>query len=320
MLPWGRVWVAAVGLTLALFVCAEVGFRGLGFAPMVQDDARLWSLWRSRVDDAPEPVVLIGTSRVQLGIDPAVLAATLGRPVIDLAINGGSPLPVLTELAQDTTFRGTVISGFHPRAMFADAASWEQKSEAWVQSHRTAGFGDEWETRARVRLQEAFVTLLPDVMPTNVVATLARDRALPRPSYIRARADRFLSADYTLVARDRLERPVRFDDDIVLSDAAVAARLEALARDVAAIEARGGQVLFVRMVSTGATWAEEERVFPRARYYERAVRTIGAAEFLHFADDEVLAKFVCPDGGHLDGRDAAAYTTRLGELLGPRLR
>ncbi len=58
---------------------------------------------------------------------------------------------------------------------------------------------------------------------------------------------------------------------------------------------------------------EEER-YPREFYWDVfASRTRAVA--LHLEDDPVFSAFDCPDGSHIDVRDAPAFTSALAQLV-----
>jgi hypothetical protein len=83
---------------------------------------------------------------------------------------------------------------------------------------------------------------------------------------------------------------------------------------VAAIQARGGRVLFVRLPVSGECLAYEEQTFPKQEYWDAfAART--SALCLHFRDLPALAGFDCPDTSHLDRRDAPRFTAALAKVL-----
>ena len=80
------------------------------------------------------------------------------------------------------------------------------------------------------------------------------------------------------------------------------------------IEARGGQVVFVRMPTSDEHWELDERYYPRAQYWDRLGSITGVAT-VHFADDPRTSAFSCPDTSHLDYRDAPRFTEGLLEVL-----
>lgn len=327
-LPWGLIWSVALVALVGIVILAEVWFRSLGLVPMIQDDARLWAMWRSQLEEPSQRtrVVLLGTSRMQLGVDPKVAQRTLGGryDVINLSSNGFSPVPVLHHLAEDARFGGVVVAEYHPRAVYGDKESWEQKASSWVQFYNQKAWIDDLETTLRVFVEQHLTVILPEVEPLTLASLLLKHHKLPKPSYISPRDDRFIAADYTKVDEelfggggDEGDDPRRPD---LRPEPQMTERLAQIRSDVRAIESRGGQVFFVRMVVSGETREFEESVCPRDVYYRRFVDSVPEATHLHYADDPVLRGFQCPDGAHLDYRDAGPFTRRLAELVKAQLR
>jgi hypothetical protein len=81
------------------------------------------------------------------------------------------------------------------------------------------------------------------------------------------------------------------------------------------INARGGQVVFVRMPSSGNRLALEEEYHPKTRYWNRfSARSIGTcieAPEIWNADGD----WVCPDESHLDQETATRFTNALVDEL-----
>jgi len=65
--------------------------------------------------------------------------------------------------------------------------------------------------------------------------------------------------------------------------------------------------VFVRLPSTGAVWELEQTYFPREFYWDVLVQNT-PADTLHFRDVPEMAVLPCPDGSHLDARQAEAFT------------
>jgi hypothetical protein len=321
---WGLIWSVALVALLGALILAEVWLRSIGLSPMIEDDARLWALWREQLAEPSQRtrVVLVGTSRMQLGVDPAVVQEALGDEyeVINLSTNASSPVPVLDHLAHDARFSGVVISGLHPRAIFAEMTAWEDKAAGWIDFYENRAWIDDVETRLRLLFQQRLALMRSDSSPLQIVSLLLKFGRLPEPSYIAPRYDRFLAADYTKVPEKKLEkRTDEYSPDILRSDEELVRRMEAIRDDVRTIEGRGGQVFFIRMVTSGGTLEAERELCPREHYFDEFVAAIPEATFIHYADDPVLSEFECPDGGHLDYRDAGPYTRRLAELVAAQI-
>jgi hypothetical protein len=78
-------------------------------------------------------------------------------------------------------------------------------------------------------------------------------------------------------------------------------------------------VIFVRFPTSGVLWELEEQRYPRKDYWDVFAAESRAAT-VHFKDYPALARFQCPDGSHLDYRDAVPFTKALAEILAPMWR
>src|SRR3954470_21843731 len=138
---WLKTWIVAAVLVAALAAGYEGFLRSRAYLPTVQDDADLWSLQCDRVKSDPNAVALLGASRVQYAIDPALLSQLLGgRTVAMLAVNGQYPLAALRALAEDEQFAGLAIVGIDGRGF--SRQHWEMQ-QPWLLHYR-----DRW-SRAR---------------------------------------------------------------------------------------------------------------------------------------------------------------------------
>lgn len=154
--PWFLVWGTTLALTMATLGAEEIAWRNQGVRPTVPDSKAMWAFWRDRVYRADGRVVVcLGTSRIRAALSEGVLRERLpDYRVVQLGINSvRSPLPVLEDLAHDSSFRGTVLcemlspflhreqssSGqrlrleerFHARKDYWDALS-KTSSASWV--------------------------------------------------------------------------------------------------------------------------------------------------------------------------------------------
>ena len=84
------------------------------------------------------------------------------------------------------------------------------------------------------------------------------------------------------------------------------------------IEDRGGRVVFVKLPVSGELVRFEQKRFPRQRYWDVLAASTSAVT-IHCADHPELAGFECPDGSHLDYRDARVFTRAFGNMLSRRL-
>ncbi|MCB9934007.1 MAG: hypothetical protein H6841_11370 [Planctomycetes bacterium] len=90
--------------------------------------------------------------------------------------------------------------------------------------------------------------------------------------------------------------------------------LRRLRQDVRLLGARGVQVVFLRMPSDGEYAAEEEKLFPRAEYWNRLQGEF-PGHCWHFADFEATRNLPTYDYTHLTSKSAQAYSRWLGLKL-----
>jgi hypothetical protein len=143
------------------------------------------------------------------------------------------------------------------------------------------------------------------------------EEAVPSPPYFAIRDDRYMRLDFTRA--DTAKRAHALVDQISENGLPavgeqldrILARIERSAR---AIEDRGGRVVFVHLPHCGAVKALEERLYPRAEYWDRLER-LGVGETIYADDYPSLNRFDCPDGSHLDFRDAGAFTRALARVI-----
>lgn len=314
--PWLRTWALALLITAVALACLELVFRRDGLRPSVRDEAALWASVRSRASGTQrDTIALLGSSRFQLGVDPAVLNAALAtRQVLQLSIDGASPVPVLGMLADDPTFRGTALVEVTPGGVFGDEPAREAAAHEWIRFYQNRTWLSDLEAELRVPLQSRSVLLMPGLKSYTVERL--RGRSPPRP-YVQMRGDRCQVADYSRAPAGKSAAPKTLGAKM-LAPEALRARIASMARFARAVEARGGRVVFVRMLATGDLAELEEREFPRSLTWDVLVRETGVRG-LHVDDVPELGGFECPDGSHLDYRDAPRFTRALAAALRPVL-
>ena len=317
---WGRTWVAVLIVVVAFAVRYEVFLRSRGYQPSIKDDEYAWAWERGRVSDGnPTTVALVGSSRIMLDFSVQTFEEMFPHArYVQLGVNGTTPLATLFDLANDRDFRGIAIVDVSERA-FNRAAWWAQQQYVDTYHHRTRAIGAMAERWLATQIQSRLALL--STRGVVLLGQLWRDKSWPTPPYVTTRADRTRYADYTLtdVDRKRLRRIEEFeaweketpDQPEWLKNA-----LE-VESYVTAIQARGGKVVYVRMPTCDERWDAEERMFPKAQFWDQlAART--HATPIHFKDYPTLASFPCPDTSHLDMRDAPAFTRALLEILQAR--
>jgi hypothetical protein len=93
-------------------------------------------------------------------------------------------------------------------------------------------------------------------------------------------------------------------------DKAMKTRFADTVAAVAKIQARGGQVVFVRFPVGGPLKGLEDKLTPRAQTWDPLTKATQAPA-IHFEDYPELASFSCPEWSHLSAADSVEFTKRL---------
>jgi hypothetical protein len=238
--------------------------------------------------------------------------------VIQLAVDGSNPLPALLDLAEDRSFRGTVVCDVEAWSLLTKETHGPQ-NEYVSYFHHNWGPSKEAECLLRSIIERSFVIANPRFAFPEIVRYVSSGR-WAGPQYIQMRWDRSVLADYTMVDiswhRERWLRLTR-QAAAALQDAAPEDWLKDV-RDVREqvrrIQERGGNVVFVRFPTSGELRKLEEQHFPKAQYWDSFAKLVGA-ETIHFEEVPALSGFNCPEGSHLDERDAPKFTMALADEL-----
>jgi hypothetical protein len=324
---------------------ARLAWRG--YTPTTVDSPELWAAQRSLADRlGKRALILTGGSRIHLAADLDVLHEVTRLEPVQLAVDGGSFIPVLEDLARDRAVTGTVIvdvsdhllidrdprdpafayvRGYRSRK---GAAAWSlfDDSERWLTRMFRGGLRSYADGASP--MNSLHLRLLADVPVPQFLVT-QRDRSrymdyrkLPMPEYYLGRVMRNLGLHPGMargVGNAELEAELRrrIENVAPMLDRSATYLEEVIAlRDMAArIRNRGGRVYFVKMPTSGLITLLEERRFPRTHFWDELARNVDAPA-VHFEDVPVLRTFECPDGSHLDMRDRARFTAALAEALG----
>lgn len=309
--PWRRTGLLAAALVLIVLGGWEGYWRARGFRPALRDDNSLWANTRRQVaDNDPNEVVLLGASRIQLGTHLDTFAEVWGRRPVQLAMDGCLCLPILEHLARTPGFRGTVIVDVWPTAFFKRDPAPGAAAGA-VKTYEKGTFSQALEDRLCLLTQSALVFRLPELAPHQLWKAWNTGK-WPNVTYTRLLYDRERRADYTMVKVFDLPlylpppgRPP--GDPASKSPEQWRADVEQIQQWVAAIQARGGQVVFISLPASGSTRRWEEETWPRWRYWD-VLAEYTTAITVHQDDYPELRDWICPDGSHIDYRDAPAFT------------
>lgn len=320
---WGRVWLIAAIIAAVIVAGFEYHWRALGYRPNIRDSAQLWSIQRDRVYAGSRiPLVLLGASRIEFGIDMKELADLLPRykPVM-LAQNAHYPLAVLRDLANDDHFHGVVLCDIESNGLNRLYFGHQQPLVDYYHTQ----WSPSWHIhRLLLTLwQKHAVVADPDLGIVAVLTRLIAGQAPPAPDYFRFFADRSGDIDYRKTNAAAARR--HFDELVEKGSLPKALSkpdewfdgLSTVYGWVKKIQARGGKVIFYRSPISGVLPKAEAIMYPPAQYWDRFVAT-SPAPVLDAEKIPQLDAFQEPDDSHLDYRDKPAYTRALVGVLESR--
>jgi hypothetical protein len=296
----------------------ELYWRSRGWVAMIESDEAAWVL--ARLSVRPQSTVLLGTSRTGAALDPRVWGATMGTPPpVDLAVEGASSLPVLADLASDTTFRGLVVAEMLPLETFAEAEPVGPFLEAAREARESPA--KRWEAVLRLNGPSHLVLRRPELRVDRLIANWVQGNRLHAVHY-RLRKDLFRPIDFLQEGR-RPDQPAIFDTltfthmrrwGVPLTGAGLDRRIASIGADVRRIQQRGGTVVFLLLSGCGGRKAMEEALYPKTAYWSRLAEVPG----VRMIDADTLPEYAglpCYDGSHIDQRDAPAVTRRIAHAV-----
>jgi len=279
---------------------------------------------------ADKATVFIGSSRNKYDVDIPLWQSLTGDDVIQLSIEGASPLPVLDNLANDKKFKGKLIIDVTEGLFFSTSGDNLGEPNSRIDYFKKITPAQKFSFRVNHVLESKLVFLDRDFYSLN--ALLYKTKIPNRPGVF---TDPIFPRDFSLVHYDRqdymserfvtdtnLQNQVRgiwdffrrMNTDPPVSGQRLDSIISTVKNDVDKIKARGGQVLFLRTPSSGPYLQGETMGFPRSKYWDRLL-TVTNCPGIHFADYPAIAHFQCPEFSHLKPADAIVFTKNLVDIL-----
>jgi hypothetical protein len=311
------VLLAAVVFAVALGAW-ELEMRHQGLTTDDLGDGRaFWAVERRKVDAGPpDPVVIVGDSRILFDTNLDVWQKHTGHRPIQLALPGQNAQPLLHDLAEDEHFRGLVVMGTAEMSYFADDAG---STPVVLEYMKTESPSQRAGHHLYVLLSRCFAFLDSDY---TLFGLIERQRWPERPGVVgaydgvwkisessRARQtylwDQIAKSTYLReharrVWLNEFSGPAPTEDEV----GAVVARSRA---DIERIRARGGDVVWVRPPSIGPLFASERVRYPRQRVWDRLVQETGSVG-VHFEDYAFAQALWLPDWSHLHKSQTSVFT------------
>lgn len=331
---WRGVLTAAVLLTAAATLGWDTWARRQGYYPSLNDTADLWATQRARVE--PDSLVIVGTSRALFDLDLDVLHEGLGARPIQLALAGSSPYPVLQDLANDESFRGTIILDIVPAMFLAPGGPPMEVSQKALGRHRDQTYAQLWSHHLGMALEQNLAFLkqedltlgqllkrlpIPDRAQVRVGPKLPpwfytvdgerRGRMVEAAAVVGSELNREVTSVwlplFSVPPPPAFIPPEKFG---AMMQRAMEQRFADTTAAINKLRARGASVVFVRLPVQSPLLEREEQLVPLAAGWERLVRENGVPA-INFADHADLSSFDCPEWSHLSAPDSVEFTKRL---------
>lgn len=320
----------------------EARLAALGYQPNARDSLARWEAERARASRlGKRALILVGASRIQLGVDLDVLRKETGLEPVQLALDASAGAPILEGLAKDPSISGTILYDYYDHAIGGRGGAAERARRAYEMPGSKSDFFDQpskaIENILTAWLKERLRTFADGANPLNSLTTRIMSGLVAR-QYLVTRPDRSRLADYSRVDMPygyyyRTARTMGVENEVDLRAPDIKAELERriaalLPRDNAvvrkealvfaemasAIRSRGGQLILVVMPTSGMVREIESRRYPKELFWDRFIETSGVTG-IHSRHEPELRDFKCPDGSHLDVRDRARFTRELIKIL-----
>lgn len=309
--PLPRGWLSitfGVVLAAALLAGWELFWRSRGFVPSLTNNETLWCHARATVDK--DAVVIVGSSRLETGIEPQRLSQILGgRHVVQLGLDGGNPIPALLDLGRDSAFGGTVIFEYMPRRLLTPDSMSYARTQTFVGACANPSLLVGVEATMDRALEKHLAFLNFEIEPVAILSHAARRKSLPRNSHAILRDDRYLALYFHGHGRsaEKVWEPL-------LSTSELDARMRELREAIANIRARGGKVVLYRPPVTDGVLEDEEGRYPAAKWLPTVAQMLDVPA-IDFQDIPEIRALVPPDGEHLEAADAPLATDAFGRRL-----
>jgi len=320
---WRKSWFFVFLLCFVALLSWEMFVRHTGIWRIgTQDSPLIWTEQRLLATHyGNDAIILVGASRIQLGIDTQVMARQTGKKVIQLAIDGNPFMPVLEDLAEDESITGTIIVSASVNG-FRRNYNKERRVYDYLKRYHTIANNplsfDTIESKLNSWLIGYFRSASNFVTPYKYVVW--DDDRLEKSGYLVFYSDRSVEADYSIVNvdemyRSRMKKHTGSDHNIQFREIVdFDHKINEVNGLVSKIRSRGGRVIFVRFPSDKGVWNIDKIRYPKSIYWDRFVKKTEAGT-VHFKDFKTLSVFDLPDGSHLDKRDKVAFTEALGSIV-----
>lgn len=317
MKSWRKIWLVASFLAMGgLYFNEKVLFSAKHQPSLISDAALFCNSYKQISAFQQGDLLLLGASRMQANFDLNRFHRQFpNRKIAMLAQSGkGTSYPVFRDLVENTSFNGIVLIDENEQTLVSQTYDQQQ----FIDYCYTNFSFNQWLNRQiATALQGQFALLNPQSSSLRLWSNILIRRELPEPFYTTTLLDRQQLIDYArakpILLQQLYQNRIKGVQQTVASfpiPEAWLAKTQHWQLLVKKFEARGGQVVFVRMPVAEARWAIEGEYMPVKLYWNSFIKQLNVPS-IHFAEHPSLSSFEFPDTSHLDMRDKERFTDAL---------
>jgi hypothetical protein len=297
----------------------------------IEDDRNLWAEQRANTEKAnSEDVILIGMSRTGYNFNSHIWKDTQGSKPIHLTMNGKSPIPVLEDVINNTSFNGTIIMGIVPIGVFVGLNNGRsRKAKTWVKHYYNRTYAQRLGFILSKPLQNHLVMLSASEMKSynnldlkSLIKTIKIDDGRIKGNDFQLVNIGYNDEDRNLIMFPRLTNNLHYQKEITdqwdkaipklpdysekIEKNALKA-IEHIGNLVKTFKNRGGKILFIRHKAEEPWYKHATRMMPRDKVWDKFIETVNCPGY-HFEDYEFMSQHTLPDWSHMNAEDAKTYT------------
>jgi len=320
---WKRSWLLALVFSIVTLVAwHHFNIENALWKIGTNDSEALWSEKRILASQlGSSSIVLLGASRIQLGVDVSLLEKLTGKNVVQLAIDGNPFMSILEDLANDESIVGTVIIATNITGL-VKGRNQDNRAQKYLNYYHAR-------TNDLYRFETIEALLTSNINKYTYALSgfvtpykwfFWPEGRLYQAGYLKFNSDRSVDADYSKVDinkiySNRIERHLGTLKQVSFREIPeFENKIQQVNQLVSKIKVRGGKVAFVRFPTSKKIWQIDEGRYPKEVYWD-AFSELSVAKTVHFKDFDLLSGFDLPDGSHLDQRDKVKFTENLVKVI-----